>query len=159
MLIVRVSEGANELLQEYYEKVGGREFVMSGKKKPGKRGRQPKSSTPQENESKRRKAVDISEPGTPQSVKDIPRADTREYPEQAPFVPPASSWEEEVQSIDAVENVEGDYRVYLKWNNGKMSVHPREMCNKRCPQKVNLILLQPDLESEKLTPVLDAKIL
>lgn len=126
-LTIRTSSGAAELLDEYFESVGGEDFVKAGGKTKKKRGRaSTATSTHKGNNAKRQKGASNSKSATPQPNK---KEDT--------WVVPSGSWEEEVLAIDAIEEVEDDFQVYLHWTNGRRTQHPREMCNRRCPQKVD----------------------
>ena len=52
------------------------------------------------------------------------------------FKPPAGSWEELVQQIDACEEKDGTISVYLTWKGGKKTRHTLKQVYNRCPQRV-----------------------
>jgi chromobox protein 1 len=57
----------------------------------------------------------------------------------AKWQPPSGSWEDEVQSVDALEGTnKNEIQVFLHWRNNKKTKHPVEVVYKRCPQKVRL---------------------
>jgi chromobox protein 1 len=113
-------EGAQVILETYYDSIGGRDFIMRGGGK-AKRGRpsQGKSTPP----AKRAKAERATGATT------AAKADK-------PYVYPSGSWEEHVRNVETLERTnEGDY-IFLAWNDGHMSKHPKAMVYKRCPQKM-----------------------
>jgi hypothetical protein len=52
------------------------------------------------------------------------------------FKPPAGSWEEHVQQIDACEGKDGTVSVYLTWKGGQKTRHTLNQVYNRCPQRV-----------------------
>lgn len=51
--------------------------------------------------------------------------------------PPAGSWEDHIESIDAAEDGNsGKLVVFLNWKNGKKTKHSTDVIYRRCPQKV-----------------------
>ncbi|KAJ4152030.1 hypothetical protein NW765_013562 [Fusarium oxysporum] len=51
--------------------------------------------------------------------------------------PPAGSWEEEIETIDACEDEgSGKLIVYLIWKNGRKTKHDTDVIYKKCPQKM-----------------------
>jgi len=117
---------ASELVEEYYNTIGGRQFVhdaAQAAKQPKKRSRASTGTTPAAKKSKKE----------PHPASATPPASLREKE----FKPPSGSWEEEVKAIDACEGTDGQVQVYLTWRNGHKTQHPLDMVYKRCPQKVN----------------------
>lgn len=127
-----ISRTALELVEEYYNTLGGREFVHDQataelkklqEKAPRKRGRASTGAAPAP---KGKKGKTEQHPGSmtpPVAMKE--------------FKPPSGSWEEEVKAIDACEGTDGEVSVYLTWRNGHKTQHPLETVYKRCPQKVS----------------------
>jgi chromobox protein 1 len=55
----------------------------------------------------------------------------------APWKPPAGSWEDHIAQLDACEDEEsGKLMVYLTWKNGHKTQHETSVIYQRCPQKV-----------------------
>lgn len=123
-----LAEGAAEILEEYYTKLGGRSEIIEQTEKARatkKRGR-PSTGTPT-TATKRRKNGAHPADGTP------PASATS----NASWKPPSGSWEDDVDSIDACEDEDtGKLIVYLNWKNGHKTKHTTDVIYKRCPQKV-----------------------
>ncbi|KAI0021841.1 heterochromatin protein one [Xylariomycetidae sp. FL0641] len=118
-------ENAAEVLEEYLNSVGGREKILEEAKtglKTKKRGR-PTAGTPSTGSKRRRND------GHPAST--TPPASRKSWK------PPAGSWEDDVESIDAChdENT-GKLTVYLTWKNGNKTQHDTKVIYQRCPQKM-----------------------
>ena len=57
------------------------------------------------------------------------------------WTPPAGSWEDEIETIDACEDEgSGKLVVYLIWKNGQKTKHDTHIIYKKCPQKASLEL-------------------
>ena len=55
----------------------------------------------------------------------------------AAWKPPAGSWEDEIEQLDACEDEDtGKLMVYLTWKNGHKTQHETKVIYRRCPQKV-----------------------
>jgi chromobox protein 1 len=121
------------MLEEYYQKIGGRPTLP---KKPagGKRSRDNKSNTPQSSRksNKSRKTNDYG--STPAGSTSPPASTGRTH-----WEPPKGSWENEVQAVDTIEQDRRGLQVYLHWNNGRKSTHAIETAKKKCPMKVRII--------------------
>jgi len=118
---------ASEVLNAYYNSVGGRDLILNEKNKK-KRGRI-STGTPNSkaNDNKRARNSDARHPRSttpPASLKN------------ATFKPPTGSWEDDVQGIDACEGTDGQVMVFLQWSNGQKTQHPLHVVYKRCPQKM-----------------------
>ncbi|KAI9835883.1 MAG: hypothetical protein M1819_001781 [Sarea resinae] len=111
-------EGAKDILSTYLDSIGGRPAAT---KAGPKRGRASTSGIETNGGAKRRK-----------SVKDEPSAS----PKAKDWKPPSGSWEDDVMSIDTVEQTPKGLFVYLVWNDHRKSQHPIEVVYKRCPLKV-----------------------
>lgn len=122
------SEGAAEILEEYYSRLGGREQIIEQTEKARttkKRGRQ--SGGAQTAPAKRRRN------GAHPADGEAPASASA----NASWKPPSGSWEEDVDTIDACEDEDtGKLIVYLNWKNGHKTKHTTEVIYKRCPQKV-----------------------
>jgi len=116
-------ENAGSVLDTYLESVGGRGKLFEETSRGMKRKRgKPAAST---NKRVRRNG------GHPQDS--TPPAST----EESQFRPPAGSWEDHVQTIDACEDESsGKIIVYLSWKSGDKSRHDTATVYKRCPQKM-----------------------
>ena len=112
--------GAVEVLNEYFDSIGGRPQLGQ---KPKKRGR------------KKSSAVGGSERGTPS-------APAKRIKKEKEWSPPPGSWENDVQQIETVdENVneltgKKERWAFVLWHNGSRTQHPLDMIYRKCPQKV-----------------------
>lgn len=123
---VCLRESATDILNEYFESIGGREKIFEETEKAiktKKRGR-PSTGTPNATTKRSRKnGVHPSESTPPATVKK--------------WSPPAGSWEDEIATIDACEDEgSGKLVVYLVWKNGHKTKHDTQVIYKKCPQKV-----------------------
>ncbi|KAK2058985.1 chromo domain-containing protein [Colletotrichum caudatum] len=127
-----LKEGASEILEEYLQKLGGREALFEEKSKAKttkKRSRPSGSSTTPPASTKKSKRN-----GHP--AESTPSASAKEAKSKA-WTLPSGSWEEEVESIDACEDEEsGSLIIYLNWRNGQKTKHSKDVVYKRCPQKM-----------------------
>lgn len=124
-----------DVLKAYWDKIGG---------KP-----QAKPKTPAKKGTKRKSMVQHTpEPEATSTTKRRGRKllKTADEPDQekAPALP-EGSWEDHVQSIDAVEKPnsgvnKGVLMVYLLWEDDSRTHHTAQQCRQKCPQKVNLYL-------------------
>ncbi|KAG7123457.1 Chromo domain-containing protein 2 like [Verticillium longisporum] len=123
-----LTEGAPEIIAEYYKSVGSRAMILEESRKgkeTKKRGR-PASSTPASSSKRARKSRDHPSDSTP------PASATANT-----WKPPSGSWEDDVTTIDACEDEEtGKLIVYLNWKNGQKTKHTTDVIYKRCPQKM-----------------------
>ncbi|KAJ6787917.1 hypothetical protein PWT90_01900 [Aphanocladium album] len=130
-----LEESANEVLEEYFKSIGGRDSIFqqtaaaaTGKK----RGRKASSA-----------AAGGSASADPTPVKRS-RKSNGKHPAQStppasnkPWSPPAGSWEDEIESIDACQDEgTGKLMVYLVWKNQKKTKHDTSVIYKKCPQKM-----------------------
>lgn len=123
-------ESAYEILDAYFDKIGGREAIMeqSEKAAKGKKRGRPASGTPTAAGKRSRKN------GT-HPANAAPSATVKKW------APPAGSWEDDIESIDACEDDEssGKLVVYLVWKGGYKTKHDTNVIYKKCPQKVSLV--------------------
>ncbi|OLN85216.1 Chromo domain-containing protein 2 [Colletotrichum chlorophyti] len=124
-----LKEGASEILEEYLEKLGGREKLFEEKNKAKttkKRGRPTASSTPPAGGKRsKRNGADHALSASATAAKN------------KAWTLPSGSWEDDVESIDACEDEDsGSLIIYLNWKNGHKTKHPTEVVYKRCPQKM-----------------------
>lgn len=138
LLTGKCRESANEVLEEYFNAIGGRDAIfkqtataVTGKK----RGRKPSSAA----------AAGGSSSTDPTPVKRSrksngahPGASTPPASSSKAWSPPAGSWEDDIESIDACQDEGlGQLMVYLVWKNGKKTRHQTSVIYKKCPQKVS----------------------
>jgi hypothetical protein len=105
--LVVCSGGSDAILQEYYNKIGGRPVQKSpsrGASSARKRGRNSTSTavTPAKSSKKTRvsiatKSVDVDSPS------------------EARWEPPAGSWEDHITHIDTIEKSDNGLVCYLQW--------------------------------------------
>ncbi|KAF5664884.1 putative chromatin-associated swi6 [Fusarium heterosporum] len=122
-------ESAQEILDQYIEKLGGREKLFEETKTAAKT-------------KKRRRATN----GTPstttttttkRSRREAHPADSEPPATTKRWSPPAGSWEDEIDTIDACEDEgSGKLIVYLIWKNGHKTKHDVEIIYKKCPQRM-----------------------
>ncbi|OAA78958.1 chromo domain-containing protein [Akanthomyces lecanii RCEF 1005] len=139
-----LEESANEVLEEYFNRIGGRDAIFkqtataaAGKK----RGRKPSSANP--TPVKRSRKSNGAHPG----------ASTPPASSSKAWSPPAGSWEDDIESIDACQDEGvGQLMVYLVWKNGKKTRHQTSVIYKKCPQKMlqfyerHIKIVKPDDE-------------
>ncbi|KFY12602.1 hypothetical protein V492_03780 [Pseudogymnoascus sp. VKM F-4246] len=124
-------ETAIEIVEDYYNQIGGREFVNDEAARelekvktapPRKRGRAP-SGTAAAPKGKKGKVEKHPKDTTP--------------PKSLEFKVPSGSWEHEVKAIEQVEEQDdGTLQVHVFWNGGYRTAHPVEKAYKHCPQKM-----------------------
>lgn len=122
-----LAETADEILEEYYKAIGGREaaFAESEKAARGKkRGRQSTGARGAAAPAKR-------------SRKNATHPGATSPPATKKWTPPSGSWEDEIEKIDACEEEgSGKLVVYLNWKNGHKTKHETAVIYKKCPQKM-----------------------
>lgn len=120
-------ESAAEILAEYFKNLGGREKIFEETEKAvkgKKRGRAAGGTPSTVSKRSRRSGAHPSESTPPLSAKK--------------WTPPAGSWEDEIDLIDACEDEgSGKLVVYLVWKNGQKTKHDTSIIYKKCPQKVS----------------------
>ena len=135
---VSYRESATEILSEYFANIGGREKIFEETEKAvkGKKRRRPQSGTPSTTSKRsRRNGVHPSESTPPASAKK--------------WSPPAGSWEDEIETIDACEDEgSGKLVVYLIWKNGQKTKHGTQIIYKKCPQKVSSMVQTTSLVAD-----------
>ncbi|KAL6696754.1 hypothetical protein J3F84DRAFT_371086 [Trichoderma pleuroticola] len=121
-------ESAGEVLSAYLESIGGREKIFEETQEAarGKKRNRTNSTTPAA--TTKRSKRNGTHPGH-----SAPPATAEKWS------PPAGSWEDEIDTIDACED-EGSGRlvVYLVWKNGRKTKHDTKVIYKKCPQKMLL---------------------
>ena len=123
---------AQEVLQEYYEKVGGREALFNKpKNKKRKRGRRSTNSVLGGRKERVPKKSRHSHPADSTPPRD-------EYSGLGKFQPPSGSWEDHIENIDAIQGDDGKLWIYLTWKTGEKTRHDTKTIYKRCPQQVRL---------------------
>lgn len=121
-----MTENANDILEAYLEAHGGEEKILEDSEKgiKGKKRGRPAASAAAAG--KRRKADHPGDSTPPISTK--------------VWKPPAGSWEDDVDTIDACHDEHsGKLIVYLTWKNGQKTQHETKVIYQRCPQKVSPI--------------------
>lgn len=122
---------ATEIVEDYYNQIGGREFVNDEAAKelekvktapPRKRGRAPSGSA-------------AAPKGKRGKVEKHPKSTTP--PASLDFKVPTGNWEHEATAIEQVEEQDdGSLQVHIVWKGGQRTAHPVERAYKHCPQKV-----------------------
>ncbi|KAF4972329.1 hypothetical protein FZEAL_9617 [Fusarium zealandicum] len=123
-----LQESASEALEEYLRSIGGREKIFEETNRAAKT-------------KKRRRTVNGT-PSTVSTTKRSRRGDAHPSDSTPPatakkWSPPAGSWEDEIETIDACEDEgSGKLIVYLIWKNGQKTKHDTDIIYKKCPQKM-----------------------
>jgi chromobox protein 1 len=113
-------DGAVDVLNEYFEEIGGRPEAKSAQKR------------------KSRPSGVKSQPATPATS-------AKRVKQEKAWSPPPGSWEHDVDYIDTVEERQdpktGELAkfAYLVWNNDKKTQHPLKHVYQKCPQKVRRV--------------------
>ncbi|USP79469.1 Chromo domain-containing protein 2 [Curvularia clavata] len=124
-------EGAIDVLNEYFAKIGGRPEPKGQKRKgrPSLSAAKSGSETPSTS-TKRAKQ------------EKAPKVDKAPKVEKASWSPPPGSWEHDVSYVDTVEEMRdpktgklGKF-AYLVWNEGQKTQHPLKHVYQKCPQKM-----------------------
>lgn len=133
-------EGANDVLEEYYKKLGGRPKKAAAK--PGLKsglGRKRKSTADSKSVTpsaalstepkRRRKSAKAEETPT--------ESDSVVYEEN--WVPKSNNWEKELNQVDTIirDSDNGGLYAFLLWNSGRRSRVSIESCYEKCPRKVS----------------------
>ncbi|KZZ91360.1 heterochromatin protein one [Moelleriella libera RCEF 2490] len=123
-----LEESAQDILNDYYERLGGRQSIFEQTEKAArgkKRGRGGSNAGAGPSKRARKNGTHPAETTPPAS------SSTKSW------APPAGSWEEEIEAIDACEDEGGKKLVvYLDWKNGHKTRHDTSVVYKKCPQKM-----------------------
>ncbi|RAH74478.1 chromo domain-containing protein [Aspergillus aculeatinus CBS 121060] len=122
-------DGAQEAVDEYFSKLGGRPEKPQTKKRKSL-GRPPKSATPEKTQPNKRRKSRENESPEPQAAE--------EDSDSGSWVPKSKSWEKEVDNVDTIfrEPGSGNLLAILNWKNGRKSKVLIETCYERCPRKM-----------------------
>lgn len=119
-------ESAIDVLNEYFDDIGGRpEKPEKGTKRKG------------------RASTAKSDTGTPASTSKRSKK-AQDEPVEKTWSPPPGSWEHDVSHIDTVEQSKDPKTgkevkfAYIVWNNQKKTQHPLRHIYTKCPQKMLL---------------------
>lgn len=125
-----LQDSAAEILEEYYKKFGGREAILEETEKAAKSKKRRRSTNGTPNTSTNTSTKRSRQNGA--HPKDsTPPVSTKKWS------PPAGSWEDEIDTIDACEDEgSGKLVVYLIWKNGQKTKHDTQVIYKKCPQKM-----------------------
>jgi len=133
-------EGAEESLQEYFKKIGGR--PVQGEKKKRRRKSVVDESTPQGGKGRKKSKTEASEDSEEQEQQQQVSSQKKPKKNKGEWEPPKGSWEEGIMSIDSIEEshdpTTGEPKrwVFVMWNNGKHTRHPLQALYSKCPQKM-----------------------
>lgn len=151
LLIRACRDGANDVLEEYYKKTGGRPKKPTAKPgpKPGL-GRKRKSTG--DSKSVTPSATDVTEPKRRRKSAKAEETPVETDLEMDDWVPKSNNWEKELQSVDTIirdpEN-NGLY-AFILWKNGKRSRVSIESCYEKCPRKVSASIVEAMVDMTRL---------
>jgi len=97
MKLTVYDSGAKDVLEEYFESVGGK----------------PKYTAPTNKRSRQSNVG--STPGTAKKKKTTPSNESPAPVEEPKWKPPAGSWEDEIQAIDTIEKTDKGLICYIQW--------------------------------------------
>ena len=118
------SDGAQDILDEYFKKQGGRPVKPTKGAKKRKSLGEPKEKKEKETPAKKRNKVALGSGNDSEAL-------------STDWVPKSKSWESEVNSVDTIQrDKDGKLFAYLVFNNGKKSKVSIHMCYEKCPLKV-----------------------
>lgn len=121
-----LEESASDILNEYLRKHGGRDAIYDETDKATKTKKRGRASNGTQVASKKRSRRNGTHP-----------ADTHPPATAKTWSPPAGSWEDDIEAIDACEDEgSGKLVVYLIWKNGQKTKHDTSTIYKKCPQKM-----------------------
>lgn len=121
-------ESATDILEKYFKKIGGRQAIIdqSEQAAKGKKRGRPASSTPSTTGKRPKK-------NGAHPANSTPSATVKKWS------PPAGSWEDDIEAIDACEDEgSGKLVVFLIWKGGHKTKHDTSVIYKKCPQKVSV---------------------
>ncbi|KAF7553857.1 hypothetical protein G7Z17_g3350 [Cylindrodendrum hubeiense] len=122
-----LKESAEEILDIYFDSIGGRDKIFEESTKAAKT-------------KKRRRTTNGGTPSTTTKRSrhnGVHPAETTPPATAKKWSPPAGSWEDEIETIDACEDEgSGKLIVYLIWKNGQKTKHNTDIIYKKCPQKM-----------------------
>lgn len=119
--------GSDEILQSYFEKLGGRPQPKSNVRTPASSRKRRNTQTPAKSSTKKLRTSTISV----DMQDDSPIKD-----EATKWKPPAGSWENEISHIDTIERISKGLVCYVQWVNGRKSQHDLAVLYKKCPQRM-----------------------
>lgn len=134
-------EGANDVLEEYYKKLGGRPKKPAPKPGP-KPGRKRKSTA--DSKSVTSSAASSTEPKRRRKSAKAEETESDSLVYDENWVPKSNNWEEELAQVDTIirDSDNGGLYAFLLWNNGRRSRVSIESCYEKCPDKVSKHSLQ-----------------
>lgn len=119
-------DSASVVLTAYLSSIGGREAIFQESQTAASTKKRSRTSSAAPSTATKRSRKNGVHPGA-----STPPATAKSWS------PPAGSWEDDIESIDACEDEgSGKLVVYLVWRNGKKTKHTTDVIYKKCPQKV-----------------------
>ncbi|RPA84120.1 hypothetical protein BJ508DRAFT_412849 [Ascobolus immersus RN42] len=123
--------GAQEVVSEYFESIGGR--PKAGQAAGSKRKNASGTPAGAEQKKKRGRSGAVEEP----SVSPARTKKEKETKKEEAWKPSSLvDWEKEVESIDTIEKNSTGLVCYIHWKNGHKSQHPITTAYQKCPQKM-----------------------
>lgn len=130
-MYISCRESAHVVLDEYFDRIGGRDAIFTQTEKASKGKKRGRGASNAGSTSTKRSKNNGSHPAESAPPATIQKA----------WAPPAGSWEDDIDTIDACEDEgSGKLVVYLIWKNGKKTKHETPVIYKKCPQKVSIVL-------------------
>lgn len=133
-------DGANDVLEGYYKKLGGRPKKPAAKPGP-KHGPGRKRKSTADSKSVTPSAVSSTEPKRRRKsakAEETP-AESESVVYDENWIPKGNNWETELNQVDTIirDSDSGGLYAFLLWNNGRRSRVSIESCYEKCPRKVS----------------------
>lgn len=127
--------GSDEIMQTYFQKIGGRPEPKSPEIRGSARKRARTSAastlTPARSASKKTRVSNLS-----LTLGDEVDEEFSLTTSGSNWKPPSGSWEEHIANIDTIEKSTKGLVCFVHWSNGNKSQHDLNVIYKKCPQKM-----------------------
>jgi chromobox protein 1 len=134
------SEGAEEILEEYFRCLGGRPQKPEKPAKKRKLTSEARSTPEKALATRTRKSKGANGTETPEGSETVPD-----------WVPRGKSWEKDVAAIETIirDPETGGLVAFLQWENGRKSRVSVEQCYEKCPMRVrsSFLMVATDTDS------------
>lgn len=139
---IGLKEGAEDILNTYYKKIGGRPTKPEkpakgpGRKRKSMAEKKETPATKPAETKRRRQSAPKQEANDKKTDGNTPEESEEDEPSD--WVPEGANWEKEVKSVDTIIRDSKDKQLYalLLWNNDKRSRIHVQSCYEKCPMKM-----------------------